>query len=267
MLISVIITTYNSPNFLKKCIDSFFFQIDKEFEIIVADDGSTKETKELINEYKNSKIKILHAWQKDKGFRAAKIRNEAVKISSGKYLIFIDGDCIVRNDFIKNHRRIAEQGFFARGNRVMLSKKFSNLILKNNIDINSFNIYKIIKLRLNKSINRILPLLRFSKYPFKKIRMKNWKGAKTCNLALWKKDFENINGYDENYIGWGREDSDLVVRLINNKIFRKEAIFSTGVLHLKHKINSRENFSKNDKLLNNAIKENKTYIENGYIKK
>ena len=97
--------------------------------------------------------------------------------------------------------------------------------------------------------------------------MKDWKGAKTCNLALWKKDFENINGYDENYIGWGREDSDLVVRLINNKIFRKEAIFSTGVLHLKHKINSRENFSKNDKLLNNAIKENKTYIENGYIKK
>ena len=101
----------------------------------------------------------------------------------------------------------------------MLSKNFSNFILKNNIDINSFNIYKIIKLRLNKSINRILPLLRFSKYPFKKIRMKDWKGAKTCNLALWKKDFENINGYDENYIGWGREDSDLVVRLINNKIF------------------------------------------------
>ena len=92
MLISVIITTYNSPNFLRKCIDSFFFQLDKDFELIVADDGSTKETKELINEYKDSKINILHAWQKDKGFRAAKIRNEAVKISSGKYLIFIDGD-------------------------------------------------------------------------------------------------------------------------------------------------------------------------------
>ena len=89
MLISVIITTYNSPNFLRKCIDSFFFQLDKDFELIVAGDGSTKETKELINEYKDSKINILHAWQKDKGFRAAKIRNEAVKISSGKYLLRI----------------------------------------------------------------------------------------------------------------------------------------------------------------------------------
>ena len=266
MLISVIITTYNSPNFLRKCIDSFFFQLDKDFELIVADDGSTKETKELINEYKDSKINILHAWQKDKGFRAAKIRNEAVKISSGKYLIFIDGDCIVREDFITNHRKIAEYGFFARGNRVMLSKRFSDLILKDNININSFNIYKIIKLRLNKSINRMLPLISFLKYPFRKMKKRDWKGAKTCNLALWKKDFENINGYDENYIGWGREDSDLVVRLINNKIFRKEAIFSTGVFHLKHKINSRENFSKNDKLLSETISKKKTYIENGYKK-
>ena len=175
MLISVIITTYNSPNFLKKCIDSFFFQTDKYFELIIADDGSSKETLELVNQYKNSEVKVLHVWQKDEGFRAAKIRNEAVKISSGKYLIFIDGDCIVRNDFIKNHRKIAEQGFFARGNRVMLSENFSNLILKNNIDINSLNIFKIIKLKLNKSINRILPLLRFSKYPLKKIHKKTGK--------------------------------------------------------------------------------------------
>ena len=86
-------------------------------------------------------------------------------------------------------------------------------------------------------------------------------------MAIWKKDFEGINGYDENYIGWGREDSDLVVRLINNDIYRKEAIFSTGLIHLKHKINSRENFSRNDRLLKEAIKKNKTYIDNGYNKK
>ena len=83
---------------------------------------------------------------------------------------------------------------------------------------------------------------------------------------MWKSDFININGYDESYIGWGREDSDLVVRLINSNIFRKEAIFSTGVLHLKHEINSRENFSKNDKLLRETINKKKTYIKNGYTK-
>ena len=267
MLISVIITTYHSPDFLKQCLNSFLYQKDKNFELIVGDDGSTQETKQLLFKYKNSKLKVLHAWQEDKGFRAAKIRNEAVKLSSGEYLIFIDGDCIVFDDFIENHRKIAEQDFFARGNRAMLSEKFSKKVIEENKNINLIGIQNFIKLRLQKDINRILPILRFIKYPFRKIQKRKWKGAKTCNLALWKKDFENINGYDESYIGWGREDSDLVVRLINNNICRKEAIFSTGIIHLKHKINSRENFSKNDKLLEEAIIKNKTYINNGYIKK
>jgi predicted glycosyltransferase involved in capsule biosynthesis len=96
--------------------------------------------------------------------------------------------------------------------------------------------------------------------------MKKWEGAKTCNLGVWKNDYLLINGHDESYVGWGREDSDLVVRLINSKIYRKEAIFSTGLMHLYHKINSRENFSRNDKLLNEAILKNKTYINNGYEK-
>ena len=266
MLISVIITTYNSPDFLKKCIDSFLLQKDKNFELIIGDDGSTQDTKKLINKYKDSKTKILHAWHDDKGFRAAKIRNEAVKLSSGEYLIFVDGDCIVFNDFISSHRKISEKGFFARGNRAMLSEKFSKKIINENININSINFKNIIKLRIKKDINRIFPLLRFINYPFRKIKKRKWKGAKTCNLALWKNDFDNINGYDESYIGWGREDSDLVVRLINNDIYRKEAIFSTGLVHLKHKINSRENFSKNDKLLKKAITENLTYVKNGYKK-
>ena len=125
---------------------------------------------------------------------------------------------------------------------------------------------KYIKLRLQKDINRIIPIIRFTNYPFRKTKKKEWRGAKTCNLGVWKDDFNNINGLDESYIGWGREDSDFVVRLINNGIYRKEAIFSTGLLHLHHKINSRENFSRNDKLLSEAILNNKTYIKNGYKK-
>ena len=266
MLISVIITTYNSPNFLKKCLNSFLEQKDENFEIIVADDGSTSDTKNIIDSFKGANFNIFHTWHEDEGFRAAKIRNEAVKLSSGKYLIFVDGDCVVFNDFIENHRKIAEPGFFARGNRAMLSKFISCQIVDEDIDINCISAIEFIKLRLKKNINRIIPIIRFINYPLRKIRKKKWKGAKTCNLGVWKSDFEDINGYDESYIGWGREDSDLVVRLINNNIFRKEAIFSTGLLHLKHEINSRENFTKNDKLLNEAINKSKTYIENGYIK-
>ena len=125
---------------------------------------------------------------------------------------------------------------------------------------------EILKLRFFKDINRILPTIRITNLPFRKIFKTKWKGAKTCNLGVWKEDFININGYNESYIGWGREDSDFVVRLINNNIFRKEATFSTGLFHLKHKINSRENFSKNDKLLSETINKKKTYIKNGYKK-
>ena len=135
MLISVIITTYNSPEFLNKSLESFLTQKDKNFEIVIADDGSTSDTKELINKY-NSKLKISHAWHEDSGFRAAKIRNEAVKMSSGEYLIFIDGDCMAFNDFIKKHREISENGFFARGNRVMLSNSFSSRIINGDENIN-----------------------------------------------------------------------------------------------------------------------------------
>ena len=127
MLVSVIITTYNSPNFLEQCLNSFLTQKDKNFEIIVADDGSTKDTEKLIKQYEN-KLKISHVWHSDDGFRAAKIRNEAVKISTGNYLVFIDGDCIAFDDFIENHKKIAENGYFARGNRAMLSQTFSKKI-------------------------------------------------------------------------------------------------------------------------------------------
>ena len=124
MLISVIITTYNSPDFLKKCIDSFLLQKDKNFELIIGDDGSTQDTKKLINKYKDSKTKILHAWHDDKGFRAAKIRNEAVRLSSGEYLIFVDGDCIVFNDFISSHRKISEKGFLQEEIELCYLKNF-----------------------------------------------------------------------------------------------------------------------------------------------
>lgn len=266
MLISIIITTYNSPDYLRVCLNSFTHQTDKNFEIIIADDGSTKETKDAIKEYNNNNFKIFHAWHEDQGFRAAKIRNEAVKLSSGEYLIFVDGDCIAFKDFVKNHRSLSEKGYFSRGNRVMTSENFTKEIINKDININSICFANFIKLRIQKKINRLIPFFRINKYPFRKILKKKWKGAKTCNLGVWRNDFKNINGYDENYIGWGREDSDFVIRLINSGVYRKEATFSTGLLHLNHKINSRENFSKNDKLLHEAISMKKKFIKNGYRK-
>ena len=166
--VSIIITYYKKKDFIKRTLKSIFSQTYKNFEVIVADDGSSKETKELAYSYKN-KLKINHVWHADEGFRAAKIRNEAVKISSGKYLVFIDGDCITYNDFIKNHRKISEYGYFARGNRAMLSHSFSKHIINSDQDINLISNIEILKLRFFKDINRILPTIRITNLPFRKI--------------------------------------------------------------------------------------------------
>ena len=119
-LISVIVTTYNWPDALLLCLDSLNNQNDKNFEIIIADDGSTQKTRQLINEFKqHTSIVIQHIFQDDLGFRAGTIRNKAAATSKGKYLIFLDGDCIVRPNFISRHRQLAEKGFWIPGNRIL----------------------------------------------------------------------------------------------------------------------------------------------------
>ena len=106
MKISVILTTYNWPEALELSLRSFMAQTDSNFEVVVADDGSKEPTRLLIERLRAvSPIPILHAWQEDRGFRAAKARNEAVKLSSGDYLLFVDGDCMVGREFVAAHRR------------------------------------------------------------------------------------------------------------------------------------------------------------------
>jgi len=273
MLITLIVTTYNSHKKLKKVIESLTIQSDSEFEIIIADDGSSEKnfdnTKKFIKKFK----KILHnpeikyVWHEDKGFRAAKIRNKAIKKSNGDYIIFLDGDCVPNKEFISFHRKLAEKNFFCRGNRVKISRKLSQDFLDGSVDITDLTITKLIKYRLTGNINRLLPLIRLKSSFFRKTKKMKWQGAKTCNLAVWKDDLLKINGFDESFIGWGREDSDLVVRLINNGVKRKEGTFATGVYHLWHKLNSRDNFSKNDKLLNQAIELKKIKAIKGLYKK
>ena len=268
MLTSIIITTYNAHEKLIKVLDCFKYQSIDNFEIIIADDGSDKSIKEKnLSIVEKLGIPIKYVWHDDLGFRAAKIRNEAVKKSTGEYIIFLDGDCLPFKDFVFEHIKLSEKGFFCRGNRIKLSKKFTNKILHKDFNINKIKFNDFVKLRTMNDINRLLPLCRLGDFKLRKFSKKRWEGAKTCNLAVWKTDFEKINGFDENYIGWGREDSDLVVRLINSGIYRKEATFSTGVLHMWHDIISRENFSRNDKLLQLAINEKRTYIDTGLTKR
>jgi glycosyltransferase involved in cell wall biosynthesis len=244
--LSVIITTYNRSNALRLILESLENQTDKDFEVIVADDGSTSETGEAIAQLqKIMPYSLRHYWQPDQGFRAAKARNQAAVKSNGTYLIFLDGDCVPSTTFIARHRKLAETGFFVVGNRLLLSKTYTEQVLDQQLAIYNWTFYQWLKLRAQKACNRILPVIYFPFYSVCKHNSKRWQGAKTCNLAIWKTDFLNVNGFEEAYEGWGYEDSDLVIRLIRTGVLRKNGHFSVPVFHLWHPENDRSTTPEN----------------------
>lgn len=244
-LISVIVTTYNWPDALTACLNSLLAQQDRQFEIIIADDGSTSETHQLINQFQQkSPIDIQHIFHDDRGFRAGTIRNKAVAASSGRYLLFVDGDCIALPSFIQRHRQLADPGYFVPGNRVLLNEAYTAHVLEQRIPLHNAKFMYFAMLWLRRRINRLLPLIYWRFHP--RYRHPDfWQKAMTCNLAVWRNDFIAVNGFDEVFEGWGYEDSDLVIRLIHSGIKRKEGRFATPVLHLWHKQNDRSQHNQN----------------------
>lgn len=252
-MISVIVTTYNQPEMLSAVLSSLAEQSVKNFEVIVADDGSSLKTTELIHAWQNRNlINIQHVWQEDQGFRAAKIRNKAVAASCGDYLIFIDGDCVCRPDFIKRHQQLIEEGFFVAGNRILCTQKFSKTIMARP-DIIKKSLWYWLWQRCCGRINRFSALFYL---PFASLRSRKpnkWRGAKTCNLGLAASDFREVNGFDEQFEGWGYEDSDLVIRLLHAGVRRKSGRYATTVLHLWHPENNRAQEKKNLALLEQRL--------------
>jgi len=129
-MISILLATYNWPQALKLCLESLATQTDRHFEIIIADDGSTEDTRELIDKLKLlHPIAITHLWQEDRGFRKTQILNRAIAAAKGDYLIFLDGDCIVQPDFVEHHRTLAQKGYLVTGSRVLLDENLTKQLL------------------------------------------------------------------------------------------------------------------------------------------
>lgn len=256
MKLTLIITTYNWPESLLLVIESIKRQTILPDEIIIADDGSSEETKKLITIcMEESVLNIKHSWQKDIGFRAARSRNNAVFKSTGDYIVLIDGDVILHSNFIQDHISVAESGYFIQGSRVLLTEqKTKNTLEKNNIHFSFFSAG--IKNRKNSIHSEVLSII-FSK-------KKNYlNGIKSCNMAFYKKDCYDINGFNNEFEGWGREDSEFVVRLMNNGIRRKTIRFKAIQFHLWHNENIRVSLDENNAILQEAIKKNAQWCNNG----
>jgi glycosyltransferase involved in cell wall biosynthesis len=263
-LISVIVTTYNREDALDAVLRSLARQTDRDFEVVVADDGSTAATAGRIGSWA-SKLghRLEHVWHEDRGFRAAEIRNRAILASHGVYCIFLDGDCIVRPDFVATHRRLAEPGRFVTGNRILLSRELTRKVLEAKLAPENWGLFAWLTQRWRGGINRVSAVLRLPLGPLRRLRGRRWRDARSCNLAVWRSDLDCVDGFDADYSGWGKEDSDVLVRLLHAGVCRKDGIFATGVLHLWHPDADRSNLGENERKLGDIVAGDRVRAQRG----
>jgi glycosyltransferase involved in cell wall biosynthesis len=253
-LISVITTTHDREDALEAVLRGLSRQTDRGFEVVIADDGSGPATAALIARWKpRLGAPLAHVWQEHRGFRAAEIRNRAIAASRGAYCVFLDGDCIPRPDFIAAHRRLAEPGWFVAGNRTLLSRGLTETVLRDGFEPETWGFADWMRQRLRGGINRLIPLVHLRLGALRKLQARRWRGCRSCNLAVWRRDLQRVDGFDATYTGWGKEDSDLVVRLLHAGVRRKDGRFATGVLHLWHPMEDRSALARNEVRLSEII--------------
>jgi glycosyltransferase involved in cell wall biosynthesis len=264
MRCAVVITTYNRPDALAAVLEGFLRQTDPHFELVVADDGSTAETRAVVQQFQaQAAFPLLHVWQEDLGFRAAAARNRALMATAAEYVIFTDGDCIPGPGFVAAHKQLAQPGRFLAGNRVLVSEAFTRELLARHLPVHTWSRWRWWVSRLRGQINRWAPLIRLPDGAFRSWQAQRWQGVKTCNLSAWRADLLRINGFDEAYSGWGMEDSDLVVRLLHAGVCHKSARFATPVFHLWHRENDRSRLPENQQRLQELLHARRVVAQQG----
>ena len=263
-LISVIVATYNRPDALAAVLRSLAQQSDGNFEVLIADDGSRPDTAAVVTQWQGRVgRRLVHVWHPDVGFRLAEIRNRAVLAATGAYCIFLDGDCLARRGFVAAHRALAEPGWFVTGNRVLLSRELTQRLLSESLAVECWTRAQWLAARVSRGINRLAPLISLPLGPLRKLQANAWRGARGANIAIWRTDLVAVDGFDSGFAGWGREDSDLFVRLIRAGVRRKDGRHATGVLHLWHPEADRARLSENEQRLSEVLAGNRILASKG----
>jgi glycosyltransferase involved in cell wall biosynthesis len=263
-LISVIVSTYNREDALDVVLRALSRQSDRNFEVVVADDGSGPATARVVRDWAAKKlIPIKHVWHEDRGFRLSEIRNRGIRASAGAYIVFLDGDCIARRDFVAAHRRLAEPGWFVTGTRILLSADLTDRILHQGLEPELWGFASWLVHRSRHHLNRFAPLLELRLGVIRKVSAKRWRGARGSNMAFWRADLDRVDGFDSTFSGWGREDSDIFIRLIRAGVRRKDGRFACGVLHLWHQEADRSRLAENDRQLDEVLHSDRVRARRG----
>lgn len=269
MKLSVLITTFNSEEWLKKVLVGYSLQTAQDFEVVIADDGSTEETKQVVASFQGKfKYPIVHVWQEDHGFRKCKILNKAILKTSSDYLLFTDGDCIPRKDFVAQHLKYKEKGYFLSGGYFKLPMETSIKISTEDIqNENCFNILWLIKNGVKKSF-KLSKLIQFNSIAL----IMNWltptkKTFNGHNTSCFKADLLAVNGFNE-IMQYGGLDREVGERLFNYGVLAKQIRYSAVCLHLDHKRGyfNQEEWNKNLAIRAFNSKNEITWIATGIVK-
>ena len=243
--LTLIVSTYNAPHALAKVFNALRRQRTRALETIVADDGSGEETVKLITETAGTfPGELRHCWQSNKGFRKAVILNKAISMARGDYLVFLDGDCVPEPEFVADHAALAERGFWVQGRRAFVDESCVPEFVPTR--------GRVWKLALTGRLTGFPKALRLP-FPIIK-RGTEQRGILGCNLGIWREDLVAINGYDESFVGWGREDADLANRLYHLGRLRKFVYGRAILYHLNHPTASRAGLDKNQSLLDETMR-------------
>lgn len=254
--ISLVIATYNWPQALSVVLASVRVQRTRPLEVIIADDGSRDDTRALIaREAQSSPIPIVHVWHEDTGFRLAAIRNKAIVQARGDYVVQIDGDIVLHAEFLTGHARFARRGSYVQGSRALMSEALTTrLFAGRDVPLRWYT--RGITHRANAVYAPWLS--RYVRGP--RGAMHRTRG---CHMAFWRDDLVRVNGYDEQMEGWGREDSELALRLINAGVVRRNLKFSAVAYHLWHRMANQDALARNQERLERTQRERLTRADYG----
>ena len=253
--VSVVITTYNRSEALIAVLKALSRQTDRNFEVIVADDGSKQDhCDKLFEEHVTRDLGVVHVWHPDIGFTASRIRNRGVAAAQSEYIVLLDGDCVPERDFIARQKSLAQSGCVMNGSRVLLSPALTAMVVNEQLMVDGRSKLFWIQKRLLGHASKVTGLVRLPDFSARIESKFSWKGIRSCNMGVWKSDFEKVDGFDESFVGWGHEDADFVLRLHNAGIVRKNGFCATEVFHLWHRESSRNQESHNAKLVTERAK-------------
>ena len=257
---SVVVTTYNRPDALRAVLEGLATQTSRDFECIVADDGSGPETRAVVEamQPRFAGGRLKHVRQEHLGFRAAAIRNRAIEASAGKWIICLDGDCVPRARFIEGHLRVARLDAITRGSRVLCNEMMTRKALESGAALHALSDAELRQRHSDGDINRVDAAAGGWRDALRSLagslRLEGWKSVRTCNMLAPRAAIDAVDGFDERYEGWGYEDSDLVLRLMRHGLHIRRGPADTAVLHLWHPDSPRDNAERNRALLEDTLK-------------